>query len=464
MVQGMNWQHHHFAQSLAEIRPLHQLCRDGRLYEVERWITEGKPLHLAPDAVGKGSRPKTALQIAIETGQHSLTLLLLNHGYRLELERYSPLDLALQSRRLDIFDLLIDHGAELKSADVYNVLNTYNGDLYERFRNAGYDLAARHEMGAILGHGTSNRPLLGFAKRHRTDDPKIQRELNLALGYHAEAGNERGVNLCLWAGADPHTPVSDSEENEPKDASKEEEYFKGWSAIEKAGKAGHLTILKRLGPDPKWDNFDNLYTYTDHSFIIDFLGTIEPPKDLTSILSWHLMWLANPLPWSTWRGTGTIESVLNCKTRWQEPNREHIGRIRRLVIKLSDYHLRTIISRLKRPEICSPETYQELVRTPTMQTRLLSLGLLKKPVSDREQKAKELGRLMYRYDRTLLYNQVWSEPVTKVAKLYGISGVRLEKVCRMLHVPVPPRGYWARLQNGHSVRKPSLPAKCSTNA
>jgi hypothetical protein len=60
------------AHSPEDIRPLHRLCREGRLYDVERWIADGKLLQLTPEAVRKGTRPKTALQIAIETGQHSL--------------------------------------------------------------------------------------------------------------------------------------------------------------------------------------------------------------------------------------------------------------------------------------------------------------------------------------------------------------------------------------------------------
>lgn len=97
------------AQSLEEIKPLHQLCREGRLYyEVERWISEGKPLQIAPEAIVKGTRPKTALQIALETGQHSLAMLLLSKGYKLELERYRPLDVALDARRWDLFDLLLE--------------------------------------------------------------------------------------------------------------------------------------------------------------------------------------------------------------------------------------------------------------------------------------------------------------------------------------------------------------------
>src|SRR3989454_8328042 len=149
------------AQSPEDVRAIHEMCREGRLYDVERWIAKGKPLQLAPDAILKGTRPKTALQIALESGQHSLAFLLLSSGYRLELERYAPLDMALQARRSDLFDLLLEWGADLKSADVYTVLNTYNGELYERFKAAGYDLTRRrHEMGVILGHGTPNRPLL----------------------------------------------------------------------------------------------------------------------------------------------------------------------------------------------------------------------------------------------------------------------------------------------------------------
>jgi hypothetical protein len=47
------------------------MCREGRVYDVERWIAEEKPLQFASEAITKGTRPTTALQIALETGQHS---------------------------------------------------------------------------------------------------------------------------------------------------------------------------------------------------------------------------------------------------------------------------------------------------------------------------------------------------------------------------------------------------------
>jgi hypothetical protein len=419
---------------------------------VERWISEEKPLQVAPEALRKGTRPKTALQIAIETGQHSLVRLLLSKGYQLELERYRPLDMALQARRWDLFDLLLEWGADLKSVDVYTVLSTYNAELYERFRSAGYDLTRGHEMASILGHGTSNRPLLGFVKRHRTEDQKIQNELNLALGHQAREGNEKGVALCLWAGADAHAPASDDADTG------EGEGRSGWSAIERAASEGHLSILQRLGPDPSRDNFDELYRYAKSGSIISFLSSIQLPKDVTSIINSQLWWVANPFPWGSFhRGTGTIEALLACKVRWQEFDPQRLADIRRSLLKLRDYDLKPIMGRLKRPEVCAPETYQELIRTSSIQARLLALGLWKKPVREGERRRDEVARLLRRYDRKALYEQVWSRPVQEIAKSYGISGVRLGKICRSLMVPVPPRGYWARVQNGHRLKKPSLP-------
>jgi len=81
MAEGRSHGYRPLAQSPEDLRALHQLCRDGRLYDVERWIAEGKPLQVASEAIRKGTRPKTALQIALESGQHSLASLLLRSGY-----------------------------------------------------------------------------------------------------------------------------------------------------------------------------------------------------------------------------------------------------------------------------------------------------------------------------------------------------------------------------------------------
>ena len=212
-----------------------------------------------------------------------------------------------------------------------------------------------------------------------------------------------------------------------------------------------------MGPDPARDDFDELYEYARYESVVAFLATIQPPKDLTSILAWHLLWVGDRFPWADRRGTGTIEALIKCGVRWEETDPERLTDIRRSLLKVGDYDLTTILSRLRRPEVCGPETYQELVRTPRMQERLLALGLMRKTVSQRERRGDELARLMRRYDRAKLYDQVWSEAVQNVARSYGISGVRLGKICRVLNIPVPSRGYWARVRHRGVVRKPRLP-------
>lgn len=62
------------------------------------------------------------------------------------------------------------------------------------------------------------------------------------------------------------------------------------------------------------------------------------------------------------------------------------------------------------------------------------------------------------YNREKLYEEVWSKPVVQVAVQYGVSDVAIHKVCKSLNVPVPPRGYWARIRSGEKIKRTPLPA------
>lgn len=57
-----------------------------------------------------------------------------------------------------------------------------------------------------------------------------------------------------------------------------------------------------------------------------------------------------------------------------------------------------------------------------------------------------------RFRRQAFYDLVWSEPLSALAPRFGISDVALAKICRRHGIPVPGRGYWAKLKAG----KPSL--------
>lgn len=60
-------------------------------------------------------------------------------------------------------------------------------------------------------------------------------------------------------------------------------------------------------------------------------------------------------------------------------------------------------------------------------------------------------------DRAELFERVWSEPVATVVAQWGLSDQGLRKACRRLQIPLPPRGYWAKVRAGKRVRRPRLP-------
>ena len=58
--------------------------------------------------------------------------------------------------------------------------------------------------------------------------------------------------------------------------------------------------------------------------------------------------------------------------------------------------------------------------------------------------------------REELYELVWSKPLVELAQDFGLSDVAVAKRCRKLGVPVPGRGYWARVAAGQAPRQPKL--------
>lgn len=59
--------------------------------------------------------------------------------------------------------------------------------------------------------------------------------------------------------------------------------------------------------------------------------------------------------------------------------------------------------------------------------------------------------------REELYELVWAEPIMKLARQYGLSDRGLAKICDRMGIPVPGRGYWAKVQSGQSPPQPKLP-------
>lgn len=57
------------------------------------------------------------------------------------------------------------------------------------------------------------------------------------------------------------------------------------------------------------------------------------------------------------------------------------------------------------------------------------------------------------------YELAWSEPMQSLAKKFSLSDRGLAKICTSANIPVPARGYWAKLQAGKKVERWPLPAR-----
>src|SRR4051812_9818229 len=59
--------------------------------------------------------------------------------------------------------------------------------------------------------------------------------------------------------------------------------------------------------------------------------------------------------------------------------------------------------------------------------------------------------------REELYENVWKTPMWRLCKEFGLSGRGLGKLCERWDVPVPPCGYWRRLDTGGKTTRIPLP-------
>src|SRR5579863_3478160 len=112
------------------------LCRAGRLYEIEKWIADGKSLDIS-EAIKRGRR-KSLLEIAVETGFHSLVELIAKHETNQSAKDAALAD-AASSRRLDLVELLVANGADIKAVRLADVLLTWEPKLISFFIDHGAD-------------------------------------------------------------------------------------------------------------------------------------------------------------------------------------------------------------------------------------------------------------------------------------------------------------------------------------
>ncbi len=176
------------------------LVREGRLFDLQRWIGERKPLRF-----GESNR-SVVLRAAIETGFHSMVETMLKAATWSPEELGDALRICLYPRRPALAELVINAGASFQAVDFGDVCMTMNASLMKRFLHEGGDPAKDNAFARALSDYKA-KPLLGFYREMRGEYPVLNSQAALALYQAVDERNLRWTSLLVWAGADPLLPV-----------------------------------------------------------------------------------------------------------------------------------------------------------------------------------------------------------------------------------------------------------------
>lgn len=286
--------------SIDDAKQLLELCAAGRLYAIEEWVQAGRSLQ-----VPRGLK-KTPLGLAIALGFHSLIELLLRHAPD-QHARNDALHQAVQRRRPDLIEVAVTHGAEIASVPFVDVLMTGDKRIVALFLEKGADPVTDRPFAHALNELRAKTTLGTFLelKRQRPElAGRLQEQVDMALRQVCHDGNLRWVSLLMWAGADPRSRGPRLEYADDPDMDT--------TAFHEACVAGHTEILKRLKPDPAYDDLGKLLEEAA------FFAQREPMAYLLSLG-------ANPNNKPD-GGSGALEACIR-HLGWEDPDRvlHHYG-------------------------------------------------------------------------------------------------------------------------------------------
>jgi hypothetical protein len=464
-----------------------RLCREGRLFELQAWVEQGKSL-----AVPNGFR-RSPLRAALDTGFHSLIEFLLTQ----EADQ-SNRDLVLQEacwrNQPSVMRLALQYGASVAAVPFQQLLETGNRDAVKLFLERGADPVTGAPFArAFKGRIKVTLGMFLDCQRMRPElAHSLQQQADMALRQACWDDDLKWVSLLMWLGADPRSkgPATDELDDQASQNSPEDHE----SALQIACQSRKPEILRCLKPSPEKDDLRELMaaaarwstTPETVAYLVGMGASINDKADGSSSaldtclrhfglkeLTWDP---SNPyrrelVPISRLdKSFNAFSFLLERGARWS-PDQRAIVDARRALYQLEGEAAVTVVDLLRAHLACDEETLKTLTRAPKMRQILLAVERQRaerrgkaRPVSknakdpQRAKSAWTWSVLNFRYDRQRLYDEVWAEPTRLVAQRYNVSDVAIGKVCSHLGIPKPPRGCWAKKAAGHKVPiRPPLP-------
>jgi hypothetical protein len=361
-----------------EAKHLLQLCKTGRLFEVQNWIASSKSLCLPADI------KTTPLEVALGTGFHSLVELLVRNESSQELKNRA-LGKAVSFKRLDLIELLVANGAEPNSVPFIEVLEIWEPNIIRYFLDHGADFIKDSPFAVAFGAKirTAINPWRECKEKYPDAAAQLQEQGDRALRHFCFDGNLKWVSLLMWAGADPRTsgPTLDDAEDESEHS----------TALNAAAYCKDVEILKRLKPDAKRDDLVQLLITASggaRSEVVRYLIELganpdDKPNGGSSALDECLERFGfesfihdcafgnysskvKTPKYSVSKNRATIQLLLEHGALWRPDDATQVARVRRSLLECEPNVTLELVQRLTKHSACTHDTIHELLRTPAM--------------------------------------------------------------------------------------------------
>jgi ankyrin repeat protein len=367
-----------------EAKELLRLCRSGRLFDIAKWIADGKSLEIP---VGK-NKNATLLRVAVESGFHSLVELIAKHETN-QATKNTALEDAVALKRLDLAELLIKKGAEVTSVPFSEVLLTWDPTLIRFFLDRGADPVTDRPFAVAFGAKvrTALRPFLECKQMHPEHAEALQEQANIALRYFCSKGDMKWISLMLWLKADARSMGPSLE----KEYSYDPECYT--SGMEEACYAGNVEVLKKLKPQAGRDDLEKLLhdaAISGRKDALHYLLEIgAKPNDRanggSSALEtclWRLSlgrfdtYGAKNLA-SRYSASGALECIgelLNHGAVWNPSEPGHVASLRRTLCECEPTVTVALLELFRKYNACPAERVHKLLGTPRIRGHLSPEG------------------------------------------------------------------------------------------
>ena len=297
---------------------------------------------------------------------------------------------AIEKRRFDIIQLLVDHGYDPKAVDMCQVFSSWDPEIMEYFIERGADV----ETGKPLAWALCMRirTTLGILKRYRDRFASFPEQSNIALRHHCKDGNLKWVSLLLYAGADPLLPGPVS----PDDESDSD--YSGTSALAYAALYEHFEIfsLKKVRLDPSQPEWREIASYLCKAEGVELLKTLLErgldPNDQENGGSSLIQGALHRMDWAGrfdaygWfderRGKDNerarellkvIHLLAKHGGRWVPESNSQVNSARKSLVTMKPDYTVEFVWIMAKFQACSREDAEALLRTPKIKKHTLAL-------------------------------------------------------------------------------------------